>query len=347
MAKIPLEQLGKSLSPLKPVYLISGDEPLLVQEACDAVRSSAKKQGFSERELFHAENHFQWNNLLQSANSLSLFAEKKILEVRLSTGKINDAGTQALLQYCAAPTDDNVLLLVAPKLEKSAQNSKWYKAVEGIGVVVTIWPINAKQLPRWIDQRLQRAGLKADSQAVDILASRVEGNLLAAVQEIEKLKLVSENGMIDSTTMANAVVDSARYNVFGLLDKALAGQAQAAATTLLGLKGEGGEPTIILWAISRELRALIALKQALHDGQRLEFVAKRFGIFEKRLSLIRGALQRLSMTNLRLLVRECGYADRAIKGMAKGDPWSILLDMTLTLSGTRSLNGKVMSLLLS
>lgn len=346
MAKIPLEQLNKLLQPLRPVYLITGDEPLLVQEGCDAVRAAAKQQGFSERELFHAEPNFNWHNLLQSANSLSLFADKKLFEVRLPSGKLNEAGSHAILQYCAAPQEDNLLLLVAPKLEKSAANSKWFKTLEPLGVVVTIWPVNAKQLPRWIEQRLQRAGLKADSQAIDILASRVEGNLLAAVQEIEKLKLLSDDGMINSQIMASAVVDSARYNVFGLLDKALAGQAQAAATTLIGLKGEGGEPTIILWAIAREIRALIALKQALHDGQRLEFVGKRYGIFDSRLPMVRGALQRLNMPTLRLLLRECSYADRTIKGMSKGDPWLTLLDLILTLAGTRSLNNKVLSLLI-
>lgn len=347
MAKLSFDQLGKSLgSKLSPVYLVSGDEPLLVQEACDAIRGAAKKQGFSERELFHADPHFHWTNLLHSANSMSLFADRKILEVRIPNGKPGDAGSKVIQEYCHAPADDNLLLLVCPKLDKSTQNSKWYKSIEAIGVTVAIWPISAKQLPRWIDQRLQKAGIRADSRAVEILASRVEGNLLAAVQEIEKLKLVAEDGIIDHHTMANAVVDSARYDVFGLVDKALIGNPHAAATTLNGLRGEGSEPTIILWAIVREIRALIAIKQAMSDGQNIDYVAKRNGVFDNRLTIVRAALQRLSMPTLRLLLKESAYADRTIKGMASGDPWGVLLDIIMTLAGTRALSGKVLSTLL-
>lgn len=347
MAKLPFEQLNKALArQLSPVYLISGDEPLMVQESCDAVRTAARQAGFSERELYHTDSGFQWPQLLHSANSMSLFAERKIIEIRVHNGKPGDAGSKAIIEYCRDPAEDNLLLLVCPKLERASQNSKWYKAIDQIGAVVTIWPVDAKQMPRWIEQRLQRAGIRADSQAVEILASRVEGNLLAAAQEIEKLKLVAQDGFIDGHTMANAVVDSARYDVFGLVDKALTGNAQAAAATLNGLRGEGSEPTIILWALTREIRALIALRQALSSGQALEAVARSHGIFDKRLPMIRGALQRIPMPTLRLLIKECGYIDRTIKGMATGDCWGALLDVVLTLSGNRALSGQVLKTLL-
>lgn len=348
MAKLSPEQLPQALQKgLSPASLITGDEPLLVQESCDAIRAAARKAGFSEREIFHTDAGFQWPQLLQSANSLSLFADKKVLEVRLHNGKPGDAGSKILQEYCAAPSPDNLLLLICPKLDKATQNSKWYSAIEHIGVVVTVWPIGVKQLPRWIDQRLQRAGIKADSHAVDILAGRVEGNLLAAVQEIEKLKLLTDNGMIDAQTMAHAVVDSSRYDVFGLVDKALAGHAAAAATNLNGLRGEGTDAMAVLWAMTREIRALTALKMALSDGQKLEFVARKHGIFESRLPLIRSALQRLSIGTLRLLLRECSYTDRTIKGMAKGDPWQALLDIVLSLAGVRTLDNRSLKTLLS
>lgn len=348
MAKLSPEQLPQSLQRgLAPVYLVTGDEPLLVQESCDAIRAAARQAGFHERELFHTDAGFQWPQLLQSANSLSLFADKKLLEVRLHNGKPGDAGSQVLQEYCNAPSADNLLLVVSPKLDKSAQNSPWYAALEAVGAVVTVWPIGVKQLPRWIEQRLQRAGIRADSQAVDLLAGRVEGNLLAAVQEIEKLKLVAENGMIDAATMAQAVVDSARYDVFGLVDKALAGHAQAAATSLNGLRGEGTDAMAVLWALSREIRALTALKLAQSEGQKLEFVARKHGIFETRLPLIRGALQRLSIGTLRLLLRECGQTDRTVKGMAQGDPWQVLLDIVMTLAGVRTLDNSSLKTLLS
>lgn len=348
MAKLNPEQLPQALQKgLSPAYLITGDEPLLVQESCDAIRAAARKAGFSEREIFHTDAGFQWPQLLQSANSLSLFADKKLLEVRVHNGKPGDLGAKILQEYCAAPSPDNLLLLVCPKLDKATQNSKWYSAIEQIGTVVTVWPIGIKQLPRWIEQRLQRAGIRADSQAIDILAGRVEGNLLAAVQEIEKLKLVAENGMIDAQTMAHAVVDSARYDVFGLVDKALTGNAQGAAASLNGLRGEGTEAMAVLWALTREIRALIALKLALSDGQRLELIARKHGIFETRLPLIRGALQRLSIGTLRLLLRECSYTDRTVKGMAQGDPWEALLDIVLSLAGVRTLDNRSLKTLLS
>jgi DNA polymerase III subunit delta len=349
MAKLNFDQLTKALgqTSLSPVYLITGDEPLTVQESCDAVRAAARKAGFSERELYHTDSGFQWPQLLYSANSMSLFADRKIIEIRIHDGKPGDAGSKALIEYCRAPAADNLLLLVCPKLERASQNSKWYQAIESIGTVVTIWPVDAKAMPRWIEQRLQRAGIRADSQAIDILASRVEGNLLAAAQEIEKLKLVAQEGIIDGQTMAVAVVDSARYDVFGLVDKALIGNAQGAATTLNGLRAEGSEPTIILWALTREIRALIALKQALSTGQSFEGVARCHGIFDKRVPLVRGALQRLPMPTLRLLLKECAYIDRSIKGMAAGDCWGTLLDVVLTLSGNRAFSGRVLKTLLT
>lgn len=347
MAKLNPDQLTRiSKKDLKPVYLITGDEALLVQESRDVIRTLAKQAGFTEREQFYTDAGFQWPQLLQSANSMSLFADKKLLEVNIHNGKPGDAGSKAIQEYCKAPSDDNLLLLTAPKLDRSAQNSKWYKTIDAIGCIVTIWPVNDKQLPRWIDQRLQRAGVRADSQAIDILAERVEGNLLAAAQEIEKLKLLAEDGIINAQTMASAVVDSARYDVFSLVDKALSGHAKAAASTLHGLRGEGNEVISILWIVTREVRILITLKEASKTGQNLSMVARKHGVFDKRLPLLKPALQRLTPNTLRLLLRECAYADRAVKGMASGEPWSILLDILLTLAGTRCLNSKNLQLLI-
>lgn len=347
MAKISIDQLSK-LSPanLKPVYLISGDEALLVQESRDSIRVLAKKAGHSEREQYYTDAGFQWPQLLQSANSMSLFADKKLIEVNIHNGKPGDAGSKAIQEYCRTPADENLLLLTAPKLDRSAQNSKWYKAIDSIGGIITIWPINEKQLPRWIDQRLLKAGIRADSQAVDILAERVEGNLLAASQEIEKLKLIATDGVVNAQTMASAVVDSARYDVFSLVDKALSGHAKAAAITLNGLRGEGNEPIAILWIVTREVRTLIALREAHKTGANLSMVARKHGVFDNRLPLLKAAIQRLNPNTLRLLLKECAYTDRTIKGMASGDPWSIILDILLTLAGTRCLNSKNLQMLI-
>lgn len=347
MSKLNAEQLGKALQQgLRPAYLVTGDDPLLVQEACDLIRKSARAAGFQERELFHADASFQWPQLLHSANSMSLFADQKLLEVRVPSGKPGDAGSKVLQAYCEDPAPGNLLLLIMPRLDRAAQNSKWCKAIDALGCLVQIWPVGEPQLHRWLEQRMQRAGLHADSQSIDILAGKIEGNLLAAVQEIEKLKLLAPGGVVDSALMASAVLDSARYDVFGLVDKALTGNARGAAATLNGLRSEGTDATLALWALSREIRTLLALKEAQQQGQSLELAARQNGVFERRLPLIRSALQRLKPAVLRLLLRECGQTDRTIKGMASGDPWSLLLDITLTLSGTRTLSTPVLTTLL-
>jgi DNA polymerase-3 subunit delta len=255
--KIRAEQLQSHLSKeLLPVYVISGDEPLLAQESADAVRLAARNKGFSGREVFHGEGKFDWSQLHNEANALSLFAEKKIIEIRISNGKPGDKGSKALCELCANPSPDNLLLVILPKLERSAQNSKWVKALEAVGAHIQVWPVTGDQLPRWIKQRLLESNITANQQAVEILAERVEGNLLAAVQEIEKLKLLAIEGKVDAIMMSSVVADSARYNLFEFVDKVLAGDAQSAARSLRGLHSEGTDAIPLLWAITRELRIL-------------------------------------------------------------------------------------------
>jgi len=227
--KIRPEQLQSHLSKeLLAVYVISGDEPLLAQESADAVRLAARNKGFSGREVFHGEGKFDWGQLHNEANALSLFTEKKIIEVRISNGKPGDKGSKAICELCTNPNPDNLLLVILPKLERAAQNSKWVKALESSGAHIQVWPITGEQLPRWIKQRLLESNITANQQAVEILAERVEGNLLAAVQEIEKLKLLAIDGKVDAIMMSSVVADSARYNLFEFVDKVLAGDAQSA-----------------------------------------------------------------------------------------------------------------------
>lgn len=345
MGKLRAEQLGKSLgSQLAPAYLVTGDEALLVQEACDAIRKAAQKNGFSEREIYHTDSGFNWSQLLHSANSLSLFAEKKIIEIRLHNGKPGDAGSKAIVEYCQVPPEDVLLLIVAPKLDKRALGSAWTKALDAIGNIVTIWPVLPPQLPHWIDQRLKAAGLRADPQAVDMLAAKTEGNLLAAAQEIEKLKLLATDNLVDTHLMTSVVVDSARYDVFGLVDKALYGDSRSAVKTLNGLRGEGTEPMPILWALTREIRSLYNVKHALQQGQPFDLAARQNGIWDSRKAVIQQAVNRFKLSQLSMLVRQAGYADRTVKGLAVGDIWSVLLDIVLGLSGTQSLPPKVQAL---
>jgi DNA polymerase-3 subunit delta len=339
MAKLRPEQLGAALSKnIAPIYLVSGDEPLLIQEACDTIRRAARSAGFSERELYHCDTGFDWGQVLTAANSLSLFAEKKIIELRLPTGKPGDKGGKILQEYAQSPALDNLLLIITEKLDGATQKSKWFKAIEDAGVHIQVWPIGVAQLPRWIGQRLQQAGLQADSSAIDLLASRIEGNLLAAAQEIEKLKLLStDNNIISYEFMASAVADSARYDVFGLVDKALHGDARAAVKTLHGLKTEGTEPINILWALTRDIRSLVQISLAVAQGKPFEMAARQAGIWDKRQPLIQTALRRLKPAHIQQLLRKANGIDKAIKGMRNAEPWDELLDLILNLAGVQSL----------
>ncbi|WP_425913370.1 DNA polymerase III subunit delta [Pseudomonas sp. GWSMS-1] len=337
--KLNPAQLGKHLQgTLSPVYVISGDEPLLCQEAADAIRAATRQQGFSERQVFNADNNFDWGNLLQAGASLSLFAEKRLLELRIATGKPSDKGA-ALLEYLARPAEDTVLLISLPKLDGNAQKSKWGKAlIDGTQVqFVQIWPVDAHQLPQWIRQRLAQAGLSASAEAVDMIAIRVEGNLLAAAQEIEKLKLLAKGTQIDVDTVQASVADSARFDVFGLIDAALNGEAAHALRMLEGLRGEGVEPPVILWALAREIRLLATLAQQHAQGMPLDkaFSSARPPVWDKRRPLVSKALQRLSASRWAALLEDAQHIDAQIKGQAMGDPWSGLSLLTLSLCGQR------------
>ena len=337
--KLNPAQLGKHLQGnLSPVYVVSGDEPLLCQEAADAIRAATRQQGFSERQVFNADNNFDWGNLLQAGASLSLFADKRLLELRIANGKLSDKGA-ALLEYLARPAEDTVLLISLPKLDGSAQKTKWGKAlIEGAHTqFVQIWPADASQLPQWIRQRLAQSGLSASAEAVDMIAIRVEGNLLAAAQEIEKLKLLVEGTQIDVDTVHASVADSARFDVFGLIDAALNGEAAHALRMLEGLRGEGVEPPVILWALAREIRLLATIAQQYGQGMPLEkaFSSARPPVWDKRRPLVSKALQRLSAARWAALLQDAQHIDAQIKGQAAGDPWRGLSMLTLQLCGQR------------
>ncbi|AZC53449.1 DNA polymerase III subunit delta [Pseudomonas sp. 22526] len=338
--KLAPAQLGKHLQgTLAPVYVISGDDPLLCQEAADAIRSAARQQGFDERQVFSADANFDWGTLLQAGASMSLFAERRLLELRLPSGKPGDKGAAAFIEYCSRPAEDTLLLISLPKLDGSAQKTKWGKAlIDGEQTqFIQIWPVDASQLPQWIRQRLSQAGLSASQDAVELIAARVEGNLLAAAQEIEKLKLMAEGGQITVETVQAAVADSARFDVFGLVDAILNGEAAHALRMLEGLRGEGVEPPVILWALSRELRALANMSLQYSQGTPLDkvFSQARPPVWDKRKPLMSKALQRYSAPRWAQLLLDAQRIDAQIKGQAAGSPWSSLSRLSLLMAGQR------------
>ena len=338
--KLNSAQLAKHLvNPLSPVYIVSGDEPLLCQEAADTIRAAARQQGYDERQVFSADSNFEWGTLVQAGASMSLFAERRLLELRLPSGKPGDKGAAALIEYCARPADDTVLLITLPKLDGNQQKSKWGKALVdgGLTQFVQIWPIDAHQLPQWIRQRLAQAGLAAQPDAVELIAARVEGNLLAAAQEIEKLKLLADGDQITLDIVQAAVADSARYEVFGLVDAILNGEGAHTLRMLEGLKGEGVEPSIILWALARELRLLGSLSAQYAQGVPMEkaFSQARPPVWEKRRPLVSKALQRHTTTRWAQMLGDAQVIDAQIKGQAQGSVWEGLARLSLAMAGVQ------------
>lgn len=329
--KIRQDQLQSTLSKgLATCYLVAGDEPLLVMEACDEIRAAARAQGIEDRELFHAEAGFDWRQLQEEANAMSLFASRRILEVRIPNGKPSDKGN-ALKEILDHPNPDNLLLIVCPRLDATAQRSAWFKAVEKAGVFLPVWPVERSQYPGWLKRRVQMAGLQIEPAALAALAHQTEGNLLAAVQEIEKLRLTGTQ-TISEEQITEAIGDSSRYDAFGLADSCLLGNLAEASRILSHLRSEGVEPLLILGALTRKIRQLIAMQSL--TGQQLSEAFKKQNIWPKQQPPYKKALQRLSAAQLHRALQKAGLADAAVKG--SGDnPWLLLSELTVVLTGVK------------
>lgn len=321
--KVRPDQLQSHLkNELAAIYFISGDEPLQVMESADRIRAAARQRDYTEREVMDVDAQFDWNLLLDAANSMSLFAEKRILELRLPSGKPGKVGSQVLQEYAQRPADDAVLIISSGKLEGSAKNSKWFKTLDQQGVVIQCWPVNLDQLPGWIDQRLQSRGIHADRDAVKLLADRVEGNMLAAAQEVDKLFLLYGAARLDFQQVASAVADSSRYNIYDLVDSALQGDVVRSAKIIGGLKSEGVEPILLLWALSREIRQLVQISEARVSA---DAAMSQLRIWDSRKPLLRRALSRHKANRWKLFLKRCARIDRVVKGVEDGRAWDELL----------------------
>lgn len=318
---------------LLPIYFFSGDEPLQLGEAADAVRRHAREQGFTEREVMHAEKGFDWNELLASSNAMSLFAEKRIIDLRLPSGKPGKDGGAALAEYAERPPEDTILLISSGKVDKRSQSAKWYKALDKVGATLQVWPVEAPDMPRWLDQRLRSRGLQAERDAVRMIAERVEGNLLAAAQEVDKLVLLNGAGALSAEQVEEAVADSARFDVFGLVDAALMGDAPRLTRMLDGLRGEGVEPILVLWALTRELRSLADMAAQIESGKGIDGVLSR--VWGKRKGPVKAGLQRHNKARWQQMLRRTARLDRVIKGAAPGNAWDELLQLGLLMAGVQ------------
>jgi DNA polymerase-3 subunit delta len=322
------EQLAAHLQQgLAPLYLAFGDEPLLVQEAADAIRAAARSAGYSERELFTVESGFSWQSLLASGSNLSLFAERRIAELRIPTGKPGVEGGKTIEQYCANLPPDTLTLVVCPKLDKTQQASKWFKALEAAGAAVQVYPVERQRLPDWIAGRLAAQNQRGERDALQFLADRVEGNLLAAHQEIRKLGLLYPAGALTFAQVKEAVLDVSRYDVFNLAEAMLAGEAARFARVLDGLRGEGVAPTLALWALTQEIRTLARIALGQSRGVPIAQGMRDARVWDSRQGLIERALKRIGGGRLVAAIKRAALIDRTIKGLERGDVWDELLQL--------------------
>ncbi len=332
--RIRLNQLeGRLKDNLASVYFVSGDEPLQVGESADTIRTFASKAGYTTREVFQVEKGFNWNHFDYATDSLSLFGDKRILDLRLPSAKPGNDGAKALLKYAENPPDDSILLVTAGKVAASSQKSKWFQALDKNGVILQVWPLEGKQLREWLKQRMMRRGLQTDEVGLVYLASRVEGNLLAAAQEIEKIFILHGAGNIAGGTLAELVANSARFDVFKLMDTVLHGDAVRASKILFNLKQEGIAPPIILWGLMKETRLLVKMSVKKNQGQSLSHIIREHNVWEKRKPLVIRALGRLRTQELKRILKQGAQSDRIMKGIDKGDSWDALLTVCMGLCG--------------
>lgn len=341
--KIKTAELDKLLEKgLAPVYLVSGDEPLLVQESCDQIRKAARDAGYQDRLSFNADPQFDWGQVGNEVNAMSLFAEKRRIEIHLPGGKLGD-GRNVIEYFLQQPPDDIILILISARLDAAETRRKWYKLLQQSGVHLPIWPIDADRFPAWLQQRAQRQGISLTRGALALLAERLEGNLLAASQELDRLALFAGSGTVDEEAIEQAVQESSRFNGFEFISETLAGRAAHARKILGVLQQEGENPLGFLTLLNRDLNLVSEMRidharpstgtnQRSGSNQSAGFLKKR-GIFQpQRARAIEQAATRLTRTQINAAVELCCAADRAAKGFDSLGSWHHLQDLVTLLA---------------
>jgi DNA polymerase III subunit delta len=326
------EQLEAHLSRnLSSIYVVHGDEPLLALEAADAVRAAARKRGFTDRAVFEPGRHFDWSELRHALGSLSLFGGKKIVELRLATGRPGAQGGAALAGYCERPSAEVLLLVSTPRLDRQAQASAWFGALSRAGVVLDVYPLERPRLPAWIAERLARQRQRAPREALELLADRVEGNLLAAHQEVQKLALLAPEGEIGLDALREAVANVARYDAYSAAESMLGGDAERFVRVIDGLRGEGEAPNLVLWVLSEELYALARIQSGLAAGRSSDELLRENRIWGTRQRPMKAAGTRVAPAAVERALVHAARIDRAIKGVGPGQPWDEFLKLGLEL----------------
>ena len=333
MAQMDIEQLSPDL-PLKPLYVIHGEEDLLRVEALDVLRQAARQQGYLNREVYSADSaSFDWQELLHAAGSMGLFADLKLLEIHIPGGKPGKAGGDALQELAGRLPEDTAVVLMLPKLERAQMQAKWFAALAKHGVVLEAKAVSGAALPQWIQGRLKQAGLEIEADALSLFAERVEGNLLAAKQEIDKLALLHPRGHLLNVADAEAAVANvARFDVFQLAGAWMSGDAARTARLLEGLEADGEEPVMLLWALAEDIRTLIRLTAALKQGQSVQSVRNSLRLWGDKQTLAPMAVRRISITRSLSALQDCATIDCTIMGAEAVNAWAEFKHLTLELA---------------
>jgi DNA polymerase III subunit delta len=341
--RITTEQLPQQLKrTLAPLYTIYGDEPLLAIEAADRIRTNARERGHSEREVLTADQHFDWSQLRISGASQSLFATQRILEVRIPSGKPGNEGGQALQSLCNALPADTIVLIQLPEIDWRAQKGAWFGALDAAGVMVEAKQVGRAELPAWLGGRLKTQDQQADDETLAFIADKVEGNLLAAFQETQKLALLFPPGKLAFERVKEAVLDVARFDVFDLGEIVISGDAKHLARMLAGLEGEGIAPPLILWTMTEEIRAAGRLVAMLNMGRPMQQAMRDARIWgQGRQAMLQRHVKRHSTAQIEAALRHAARIDRMIKGLAKGDVWDELLQLGLRFAAPRRMDAAI------
>ncbi len=327
------EQLPQQLKRgLFPLYTVFGDELLLALEAADRIRAKAHDDGYGEREVLTAEQHFDWSRLRMSTQSQSLFSTRRILELRIPNGKPGVEGSKVLQAFSTQLPADTVTLIVLPELDWRAQKASWFAALDAAGTMVEAKQVTRAHLPTWLAGRLREQQQSADGETLDFIADRVEGNLLAAYQEVQKLALLFPSGQLTFDQVKDAVLDVARFDVSDLGSIVVAGDAAHLARMLDGLQGEGVAPPLVLWVIANEIRALGRVIALIGTGQPLAQALRDARVWGGRQNIIEQQARRFTLPQIEAALMHAAQVDRIIKGLAKGDVWIELLELGLRFS---------------
>lgn len=334
MQLYPDRLAGHLQQPLKPVYIVAGEEPLIHLEVCQQIRDAARAQGYDERIIIEAESSdADWSSLTPGCATLSLFSQRQIVEVRFGDKKPDKTIQQLLHDYAEHPFSDLVILISFAKIDKGLKSSAWFKKLDKIGLFIPIYPIPAPQLPTWIAQRLRLAGFSVDVKAAALFAERIEGNLLAAAQEIEKLKLLLNAPAITTEFVERYINDSAHFDVFRLTDSLLTGDVNKTLNVMSHLKAQGIEPILILWALAKESKVLLALSEGLAQGISWADLCRKHFIWDNKQPLYQQAIKHLPHAKLYKILPQLTDADKIVKGAKTGEIWDQLQDIALQLCG--------------